>query len=60
MKHEVKGAQSALWHLKNDFLNVLKNEFQYVGLLSHIFTHHKTALFAKSIILGSSLGQGSH
>lgn len=64
MEHEVKGmnwsALSALQHLKNDSLNVLKNEFQYVGLLSHIFTHHKITLFAKSIILGSSLGQSSH
>lgn len=64
MKHEVKGtnwsALSALRHLKNDSLNVLKKEFQYVGLLSHIFTHHKITSFAKSIVLGSSLGQSSH
>lgn len=63
MEHEVKdmnwSALSALQHL-NASLNVLKKTFQYVGLLSHIFTHHKIMLFAKSIILGSSLGQSSH
>lgn len=63
MEHEVKdmnwSALSALQHL-NASLNALKKMFQYVGLLSHIFTHHKITLFAKSIILGSSLGQSSH
>lgn len=58
MEHEVKdmnwSALSALQHL-NASLNVLNKTFQYVGLLSHIFTHHKITLFSKSIILGPHL-----
>lgn len=64
MKHEVKGmnwsALSALRHLKNDSLNVLKNEFQYAGSLSHNLTHYKITFLARSVILVSSLRQSSH
>lgn len=64
MKQEVKGmnwsALSVLWHLKNDSLNVLKNEFQYAGSLSHNLTQYKITLLARSIILVSSLKQSSY